>query len=85
MKSLLIKEPFQLAEETALLIARYFIEPNDDPFIIFDTERKQEVVMIKSIFKAFVNNYNLPNETQELELAEAVYDVYYFFFSNFSM
>lgn len=53
-------EPFNLTNESsALLIARYLVEDNQDDFIMFDVNRSNNVRMVKDVFKKLIGKYEL--------------------------
>jgi len=72
MRGILVREPFALDENSALLVARYFIEPNDQDFLQLDLERTQDWVVLKSVLKKFLNNYKLIDEAEEVALVGSV-------------
>ena len=83
MMDLLAQEPFGIKDQAnALLIARYLIEPNEDDYILLDISRSEELSVLKSVFKKFVNDYKLINERSERLLVQALDDVSCFDHSN---
>lgn len=57
--------PFLLEDEEALLVARYLVEENTDPYVFYRSEAEAPVPRIRSIFKNLVGNYSILPEFQE--------------------
>jgi len=51
-----------------ILLSRYLIEDNEEPFIIVDMDRKCDVIRIRSIIKALIGHYILLEEQEEKEI-----------------
>ena len=50
-----------------MLVSRYLIENNDEPYIILDLKNKNDIKVVKSIFKNLVGNYHIDSEEDEKE------------------
>lgn len=47
------------------MVSRYFIEDNNEDFIVLDENRSNDIVLIKDVFKKFVNKYVLYKPEEE--------------------
>jgi hypothetical protein len=73
-------EPFSITnKDDALLVARYLVEDNTEDFIILDEHRSNDILVIKDVFKRFVNKYQLYTPEQEAvlryEIAEVIIEI----------
>jgi len=60
------RKPFDIPKNNRLvLLSRYLIEDNEEPFIIVDMDRKCDVIRIRSIIKALIGQYVLLDEDEE--------------------
>ena len=48
-----------LEKKNSLLVSRYIIEENEDDLVIFNSDLKNNNLIIKSVFKKLMGNYNL--------------------------
>jgi len=80
----LMDEPFSIqTEEKALLLARYMIEDNNEPFIELDLKKANKLATIQSIFKHVVGPYMILNHEEEKKIKEEVILVLLEKISNF--
>jgi len=71
MKNILTHDPFGVKEDgTALLLARFLVESQDEDTIPFDLNRTQDVGTIKNLFKKLVGSYALLEDEDERVMAE---------------
>lgn len=63
----IFREPFCVGSVggESLLLARFLIENNDQEYLEFDLERKNDIPVIKSIFKTLIGNYTILDEESE--------------------
>lgn len=59
---LLVAYPFHLSSNEAELLARYIIEDSSEEYPYCHEENKIERAIVKSIVKAFVGEYAIPNQ-----------------------
>ncbi|CAD8164827.1 unnamed protein product [Paramecium pentaurelia] len=64
------KSPFELNEDESSLLARYLIEDNTEDHILYDRQRTQTKIIIKSVYKKLLGEFNLFNESEKLQMYE---------------
>ena len=76
----LMEEPFSIqTDENALLLARYLIEDNNEPFVQLDLKKTNKLATIQSIFKHVVGSYTILNHEDEKKIKEDIIFVRFFF------
>lgn len=68
-----MEEPFSIEnEDDALLIARYLIEDNDEPYIELNMKRSNKLITVRSILKQIVGLYKIMNYDEEKKMKEEI-------------
>lgn len=60
-------------------MARYLVEPNEEEYLLFDLNREQEMVIIKSVFRKLVGYYTPLEEEDERIMNDEVGEVSNYF------
>lgn len=53
--------PFDLDEISSLKVARYLVEDNNEPFVMFSLSMTSPIPSVRSILKTFLGNYEILN------------------------
>jgi hypothetical protein len=60
-----MQAPFNVRnEESAILMARYLVEDQNDQIIYYDPELQNDCLMVKSIFEQVIPRYRIPSEEE---------------------
>ena len=57
--------PFDLDEDSSLKVARYLVEDNNEPFVMFTTQMSAPVPQVRSVLKTFLGNYEILTREQD--------------------
>lgn len=59
--AVLMQAPFNMRnEEGAVLLARYLVEDQQDQFVYYDPEQRNDCLVVRSIFEQVVPRYRIP-------------------------
>lgn len=68
-----MEDPFSIErEEDALLIARYLIEDNDEPYVELNMKKSNKLITVRSILKQIVGPYKIMNYEEEKKMKEEI-------------
>lgn len=62
IKDILVKHPFSLNEDEAILVSRYIVEDSSNEYVYWDELNEISINIAKSIIKAFIGDYQLPDK-----------------------
>ena len=76
IKDILTKHPFSLNEEESVLVSRYVVEDSSNEYVYWDELNEISLNIAKSIIKAVVGQYELPDLQIMKEEWEKIKKVY---------
>ena len=71
------RSPFNLKKnEELILLCRYLVEANKDPFVQVDMEKSQDLFKIRSIFQTVVGDYSLLSLEEQHDIYDKIVQIF---------